>query len=267
MPPRPRITYQKAASAAMPPPPPQSAARLPSLAPHEVGRGCNMNRHAEDSWRSHVHRTCTAQRVQPFKLQTANVGGRGGLPSPFSGGSKGGILFGKRIPPLSGSGAQRRTIHAAQRAAPSHPPRRRKIKRGFPLRKESIPLCLAVALSAALTHAAQRAAPPHPPAKGGIKRGNLFEKRIPPLSGSSAKSCTNSCSADGAATTHPPQGRLKRDTLFRKKVSPFIFPFPRSAEISVPAPVQDYFLKLSFSVTDRLNTRCSGVQSLLSRQK
>ena len=62
-----------AASAAMPPPPPQSAARLPSLAPHEVGRGCNMNRHAEDSWRSHVHRTYTAQRVQSFKPQTANA--------------------------------------------------------------------------------------------------------------------------------------------------------------------------------------------------
>ena len=41
-----------------------------------------------------------AQRVQLFKLQSGNVGGRGGLPSPFSGGFKGGILFGKRIPPL-----------------------------------------------------------------------------------------------------------------------------------------------------------------------
>mgnify|MGYP004645064157 CR=1 FL=1 len=39
MPPRPRITRQKAASEAMPPPPPQSAAGLPSLAPHGVGRG------------------------------------------------------------------------------------------------------------------------------------------------------------------------------------------------------------------------------------
>ena len=50
-------------------------------------------------------------------------------------------------------------------------------------------------------------------------------------------------------------GDLKGDTLFEKRVSPFICPFPRSAEISVPAPVQVYFLKLSFSVTDRLNTR------------
>ena len=45
-------------------------------------------------------RLCNAQRVQLFELQSGNVGGRGGLPSPFSGGSKGGILFGKRIPPL-----------------------------------------------------------------------------------------------------------------------------------------------------------------------
>ena len=45
-------------------------------------------------------RLCNAQRVQLFELQSGNVGGRGVLPSPFSGGSKGGILFGKRIPPL-----------------------------------------------------------------------------------------------------------------------------------------------------------------------
>ena len=55
---------------------------------------------SRDSWRSHVHRTYTAQRVQFFELQTCNVGGRGERPSPFSGGSKGGILFGKRMPPL-----------------------------------------------------------------------------------------------------------------------------------------------------------------------
>ena len=44
--------------------------------------------------------SAVAQRVQLFKLQSGNVGGRGEHPSPFSGGSKGGILFGKRIPPL-----------------------------------------------------------------------------------------------------------------------------------------------------------------------
>ena len=44
--------------------------------------------------------SAVAQHVQLFKLQSGNVGGRGEHPSPFSGGSKGGILFGKRIPPL-----------------------------------------------------------------------------------------------------------------------------------------------------------------------
>ena len=48
-----------------------------------VRRGCKTQRFAEDSWRSHVHRTYTAQRVQLFKLQTANAGGRGALPSSF----------------------------------------------------------------------------------------------------------------------------------------------------------------------------------------
>ena len=52
---------------------PQSAAKLPSLAPHGVGRGCNKKRLAESSWRSHVHRTSTAQRAQSFKLQTRNA--------------------------------------------------------------------------------------------------------------------------------------------------------------------------------------------------
>ena len=45
-------------------------------------------------------RLCNAQHVQLFELQSGNAGGRGVPPSPFSGGSKGGILFGKRIPPL-----------------------------------------------------------------------------------------------------------------------------------------------------------------------
>ena len=54
-----------------------------------VRRGCCQVATRRDSWRSHVHRTHTAQRVQPFKLQTANAGGRGALPSPFSGDSKG----------------------------------------------------------------------------------------------------------------------------------------------------------------------------------
>ena len=48
-----------------------------------VRRGCCQITTRRDSWRSHVHRTYIAQRVQSFKLQTRNVGGRGGLPSSF----------------------------------------------------------------------------------------------------------------------------------------------------------------------------------------
>ena len=68
-----------------------------------VRRGCDLSRLAEDSWRSHVHRTHTAQRVQSFKLQTHNVRGRGGRPLvPFSwGGVRGDVLFPRKenIPP------------------------------------------------------------------------------------------------------------------------------------------------------------------------
>ncbi len=42
-----------------------------------------------------------AQRVQLFELLTCNGGVEGEGPSSFSGGSKGGILFEKRMPPFS----------------------------------------------------------------------------------------------------------------------------------------------------------------------
>ena len=42
-----------------------------------VRRGCCQITTRRDSWRSHVHRTHTAQRVQPFKLQTRNGGVKG----------------------------------------------------------------------------------------------------------------------------------------------------------------------------------------------
>ena len=125
MPPRPRITHQKGgersnAAAA------QAVRRQSTVtrAPRSRARLLPVTKR-RDPWRSHVHRTCTAQRVQPFKLQTRNVGGRGGRPSPFSGGSKGGILFGKRIPPLSGSSAKCCTNHAVPTALqPTQPSKR-----------------------------------------------------------------------------------------------------------------------------------------------
>ena len=91
----------------------QSAAEQTSLAPHDSKARLIVVTTRRDSWRSHVHRTHTAQRVQLFELQTANVGGRGGLPSPFSGGFKGGILFGKRIPPLVPRRARRSPSRAS----------------------------------------------------------------------------------------------------------------------------------------------------------
>ena len=78
----------------------QSAARQTSHAPH----GSKARLQDVTTRRRFMAKPCTphliAQRVQLFELQSGNVGGRGEHPSPFSGGSKGGILFGKRIPPL-----------------------------------------------------------------------------------------------------------------------------------------------------------------------
>ena len=72
----------------------QSAAVLPSLAPHEVRRGCEQSRFAEDSWRSHVHRTRlrSACSSSSPKLPMCGVEGEG--PSSFlSGVAKGDTLF------------------------------------------------------------------------------------------------------------------------------------------------------------------------------
>ncbi len=61
------------------------------------------------------------QAAQLFKIETANVRGQGARPLAFLWGFKGGILFGKRIPPLSLAAAQRAALtHAAPSAL--HPP-------------------------------------------------------------------------------------------------------------------------------------------------
>ena len=57
-----------------------------------VRRGCKTYRFADDSWRSHVHRTHTAQRVQLFKPKSRNAGGRGGSPLVLSLGGVRGIF-------------------------------------------------------------------------------------------------------------------------------------------------------------------------------
>ena len=61
----------------------ETAAEVASLAPHGSKARLLDEPNRRGSWRSHVHRTHTAQRVQSFKLQSLNVGGRGGLPSSF----------------------------------------------------------------------------------------------------------------------------------------------------------------------------------------
>ena len=84
---------------------PHSVSSLPPRKRHSrltiVRRGCCQVAIRRNSWRSHVHRTHTAQRVQFFKLQTANVRGQGARPLAFSWGSKGDILSRERISPLS----------------------------------------------------------------------------------------------------------------------------------------------------------------------
>ena len=98
-----------------------------------VRRGCCQITTRRDSWRSHVHRTYIAQRVQPFKLQTRNVRGQGAEPLAFSWGSKGDILSRERISPLSaaphGVGKSRSLFGAAP------PPRHARKKRGLLFRE------------------------------------------------------------------------------------------------------------------------------------
>ena len=62
----------------------QSAANLTSLAPHGSKARLQDVTKRRDSWRSHVHRTYIAQRMQSFKPKAANVRGQGARPLAFS---------------------------------------------------------------------------------------------------------------------------------------------------------------------------------------
>ena len=80
----------------------QSAAEVTSLAPHDSKARLQDVTKRRDSWRSHVHRTYIAQRVQLFEPQTGNVRGRGGRPLVLSlGGVRGIFSFEKENIPLS----------------------------------------------------------------------------------------------------------------------------------------------------------------------
>ena len=78
----------------------QSAAKQTSLAPHDSKARLRVVTKCRDSWRSHVHRTHTAQRVQSFKLKTANVRGQGGSPPCLSLGVPKGVFSLEREYPL-----------------------------------------------------------------------------------------------------------------------------------------------------------------------
>ena len=79
----------------------QSATKHTSLAPHDSKARLRVVTTRRDSWRSHVHRTYIAQRVQFSKIETANVWGRGGRPLVLSlGGLRGILSFEKESIPL-----------------------------------------------------------------------------------------------------------------------------------------------------------------------
>ena len=215
----------------------------------------------------HLH--CAARAV----LQAASpqcAGSRGKSPRPFLlGGIRGDVLFPRKenIPPCPAA-AQRAalTMQRQRRCNPSSPAKEENQK-GIPSSKrEYPPLSGSSAKSCTNSCSADGAATTHPPRRG-IKRGNLFGKRTSPFVWQQRKELHELMQRRWRCNPPSPTREIKRDTLFRKRVSPLICPFRAARTFPFPAPVQDYFLKLSFSVTDRLNTRCSGVQSLLSRQK
>ena len=78
-----------------------------------VRRGCCQTTTRRDSWRSHVHRTHTAQRVQPFKLQTRNGGFKGQGPLRSLGGPRGIFSHVREYPPFPVQ-RHRRCFPAAQ---------------------------------------------------------------------------------------------------------------------------------------------------------
>ena len=80
----------------------QSAAVLPSLAPHGVGRGCNMNRLAGTRGEATYTAPDSAGRAALQVPICQCAGSRGKTPRPFSRGFKGDTLFREReYPPLS----------------------------------------------------------------------------------------------------------------------------------------------------------------------
>ena len=101
----------------------QSAAMLPSLTPHDSKARLIVVTIRRDSWRSHVHRTRTAQRVQSFKLQTANVRGQGARPLRSLGGLRGIFSHVREYPPYPVQRHRRCHPHCAVRRKKKRGPR------------------------------------------------------------------------------------------------------------------------------------------------
>ena len=92
--------------------PPRSSDGAAMPRPHAVRRQTSVTRASRskarlldeptrrDSWRSHVHCTYTAQRVQSFKLQTANMRGQGARPLAFLWGFQRGYSLWKENTPF-----------------------------------------------------------------------------------------------------------------------------------------------------------------------
>ena len=90
----------------------QSAVQLPSLAPHDS----KARLISVTIRRRFMAKPCTphpiAQRVQLFEIETANVGGRGDLPSRSLGGLRGPFSHAREWPPYP------RPLHGAGKNAP-----------------------------------------------------------------------------------------------------------------------------------------------------
>ena len=87
----------------------QSAAGLPSYAPHESKARLQHESTRRDPWRSHVHRTRFDKRRSSSSYRLPMQRGRGARPLAFSWRSKGDILSRERISPLPDSSAKRCT--------------------------------------------------------------------------------------------------------------------------------------------------------------
>ena len=87
-----------------------SAAQLPSLAPHDSKARLLDVSNRRDSWRSHVHRTHTAQRAAALQAANRNGGVEGQSPSRSLGGQRGPFSHAREWPPFTRFFARRKGL-------------------------------------------------------------------------------------------------------------------------------------------------------------